>query len=122
MFFTIHNSETNIFYYKNMITELLEMSNRRIWPRVNRQVPVSASQDQGYTLNVSLRGARIVTRQPLQARFRLRLELDEVIEVEAERMWQEELGSQNRVAGLRFLPDAHQEAILSAWMAKNASN
>ncbi len=101
-----------------MITELLEMSNRRIWPRVNRQVSVSASQEQGYTLNVSLRGARIVTRQPLQARFRLRLELDEVIEVEAERMWQEELGSQNRVAGLHFRPDARQEAIIEAWMAR----
>ena len=99
-----------------MITELLEMSNRRIWPRVNRQVPVSA----GYTLNVSLRGARIVSRQPLQARFLLRLELDEVIEVEAERMWQQELGGQNRVAGLRFRPDARQEAIIQAWMEKQA--
>ncbi len=103
-----------------MITDLLEMSNRRIWPRVNRQVPVSASQEPGYTLNLSLRGARIVTRQPLKARVRLRLELDEVIEVEAERMWQEELGTQNRVAGLRFTPDARQEAIIQAWMEKQA--
>lgn len=100
-----------------MITELLEMSNRRIWPRVNRQVPVRASQQQGYTLNLSLRGARIVTRQPLKARMLLRLELDEVIEVEAERMWEEELGTHNRVAGLRFLPNAQQEAIIQAWMA-----
>lgn len=97
-----------------MITELLEMSNRRIWPRVNRQLPVEG----GYTLNVSLRGARLVTRQPLQPRFRLRLELDEVIELEAERMWQEELGSRALVAGVRFLPDARQEAILQEWMKK----
>lgn len=103
-----------------MITDLLEMSNRRIWPRVNRQVSVSASQQQGYTLNLSLRGARIVTRQPLKARVRLRLELDEVIEIEAERMWQEDLGTHNRVAGLRFLPDARQEAILRRYMEKQA--
>jgi len=103
-----------------MITELLEMSNRRIWPRINKQVPVCAAQENGYTLNLSLRGARIVTRQPLKPRFQLRLELDEVIEVEAERMWQEELGTHNRVAGLRFKLDARQEAILQAWLSEQS--
>ena len=103
-----------------MITELLQMSNRRIWPRVNRQVLVSADKQPGYTLNVSLRGARIVTSQTLQDRFRLRLELDEVIEIECERMWQEEIGSKTRVAGLRFQPDPYQESVLQAWMEKQA--
>lgn len=103
-----------------MITELLQMSNRRIWPRVNRQVLVSAETQSGYTLNVSLRGARIVTRQPLQEKFRLRLELDEVLEIDCERMWQEEIGSKTRVAGLRFQPNPYQESVLQAWMEKQA--
>jgi hypothetical protein len=100
-----------------MITELLEMSNRRIWSRTSAHAPVSG----GYTLNVSLRGARIVTRQPMRSKIRLRLELDEVIELEAEPMWQQELGRQNRVVGLRFKPDARQESILAAWIARQAS-
>jgi len=103
-----------------MITELLEMSNRRIWPRVNRQVLASTDQESGYTLNVSLRGARIVTRQPLQERSRLRLELDEVLEIDCERMWQEEIGSKTRVAGLRFQPNPYQESVIQAWMEKQA--
>ncbi|MFN8612112.1 MAG: PilZ domain-containing protein [Vulcanimicrobiota bacterium] len=93
------------------------MSNRRIWPRVNGQAPVSG----GYTLNVSLRGARIVTRHPMKSRVRILMDLGEVIELEAEPMWQQELGTQNRVVGLRFKPDARQEAILAAWMQRQAS-
>lgn len=100
-----------------MITELLEMSNRRIWTRVSGSTPISG----GYALNVSLRGARIVTRLSVNKKFRLRLELDEVIEIDAEPMWQQDLGRQNRVVGLRFKPDAHQESVLAAWMARQAS-
>lgn len=100
-----------------MITELLEMSNRRIWPRVTGQAPVSG----GYTLNLSLRGARIVTREVMKSSVRIRMDLGEVIELEAEPMWQQELGPNNRVVGLRFKPDAQQEAVLTAWMQRQAS-
>ena len=104
-----------------MITELYTISNRRIWPRVSRQIPVNADQSAGYTLNVSLRGARIVTRRPLQKRFRLLLELDETIEVEAESVWQENLGGQNRVVGVRFHPEPAQESVIQRWMERVAS-
>jgi hypothetical protein len=104
-----------------MITELYTVSNRRIWPRVSQQVPVNADAIAGTTLNISLRGARIVTRQPLQARFKLRLELDEkTLELEAESVWQENLGGQNRVVGVRFHPKPDQEGILQGWMDRVA--
>ncbi|MBS2037908.1 PilZ domain-containing protein [bacterium] len=93
------------------------MSNRRIWPRVSGQAPVTG----GYTLNLSLRGARIVTRQPMKSSVRLRMDLGEIIEIDAEPMWQQELGPNNRVVGLRFKPDSHQEAVLAAWMQRQAS-
>ncbi len=103
-----------------MITELFTVPNRRVWPRVSRQVPVNADSRSGYTLNVSLRGARIVTRGPLRKRFKLKLELDETIEVEAERVWQEELGTHNRVAGVRFHPQPEQHLVIQRWMDKVA--
>lgn len=103
-----------------MITELYTVPNRRIWPRVSRQVPVNADSHVGYTLNVSLRGARLVTRKPVQKRFKLLLELDETIEVEAERVWQEELGANNRVVGVRFHPRPEQHLAIQRWMDKVA--
>lgn len=103
-----------------MITELYTVPNRRIWPRVSRQVPVNADSQVGYTLNVSLRGARLVTRKPVRKRFKLLLELDETIEVEAEQVWQEELGAHNRVMGVRFHPQPEQQAVIQRWMDKVA--
>jgi len=104
-----------------MITELYTVSNRRIWPRVNQQVPVQAGSVAGMTLNVSLQGARIVTAQPLDQRFRLLLQLDETIEVEAERVWQEKLGTRSQVAGVRFVPEPHQQSLIQSWMDRMAS-
>ena len=103
-----------------MINELLTLKNRRVWPRVSQQVPVSGEKLSGYTLNVSLRGARLVTRNPLQRHFKLRLELDESIEVDAETVWEEKLGDLNKVVGVRFLPAPDQEAALQRWMDKVA--
>ena len=103
-----------------MITELFTVSNRRVWPRVSQQVPINADANAGYTLNVSLRGARIVTRKPLQKRFKLLLELDEALELEAESVWQEELGGHNRVVGVRFYPQPEQEGVLQRWMDRVA--
>ncbi|MBT9586685.1 PilZ domain-containing protein [bacterium] len=103
-----------------MITELFTVPNRRIWPRVSQQVPVNADANAGYTLNVSLRGARIVTRKPLQQHFTLLLELDETLALEAESIWQEELGGHNRVVGVRFHPGPEQEEVLKRWMDRVA--
>lgn len=106
-----------------MITELLEMSNRRQWPRVRCQLAVDlGSKDTGYTLNVSLRGARIVARRPVESRFPLTLQIDEnlTLEVEAETVWQEALSPESRVVGVRFLPNLEQQKQLRDWMERSA--
>jgi hypothetical protein len=106
-----------------MIAELLEMSNRRQWPRVRCQLPVDlGSNEQGYTLNVSLRGARIVARRPVDSRFPLTLEVDDnlKLEVEAETVWQEALSAESRVVGVRFLPNLEQQKQLRDWMERSA--
>ena len=100
---------------------MLTVSNRRFRDRVNQQVQVLCQHTPGYTLNVSLRGARIVLRQHARRRFLLRLELDgQPIEVCAERVWEESLGGGNQVIGVRFLPAPEQMAALQGWMDRQA--
>lgn len=100
-----------------METELYTVENRRSRLRVNRQLPVCCEKVSGITLNLSMRGARILSRQPLRRRFLLRLELEQPVEVCAERVWEESVGAGNLVSGVRFLPAPHQQALLSNWMA-----
>ena len=104
-----------------MDTELLSIHNRRVRQRSNHQVKVQGENLQGLTLNLSLRGARIVSRSPMRRRFLLRLELDQPLIVDAERVWEAPLGGGNRVFGVRFLPAPEQQAILTAWMNGQAS-
>ena len=100
-----------------METELYSVDNRRTRKRLNRQFRVRCCETvSGFTLNLSLRGARIVTRQPLQRHFVLQLELDQPVRVCAERVWQESVGGGNLVSGVRFLPAPHQQELLSHWL------
>ena len=100
--------------------ELFTVDNRRYRQRVNHQVKVQGEALQGLTLNLSLRGARIVSRQPMQRRFLLRLELDQPLIVDAEKVWEAPLGGGNRVFGIRFRPAAEQQAVLQSWMENQA--
>jgi len=105
-----------------MNTELYSVHNRRFRHRVNHQVRVQGDNLQGLTLNLSMRGARIVTRQPMRRHFLLRLELDDQpLVVDAERVWEEPLGGGNRVFGVRFMPAPEQQAILLNWLESQAS-
>lgn len=104
-------------FNKYVETELYTVENRRTRQRVNRQLPVRCEKVPGITLNLSLRGARILTRQPLRRRFVLRLELDQPVEVCAERVWEESVGGDARVNGVRFLAPPHQQALLMNWLA-----
>ncbi|MFN8612108.1 MAG: PilZ domain-containing protein [Vulcanimicrobiota bacterium] len=99
----------------------MSIHNRRVRQRSNHQVKVQGENLQGLTLNLSLRGARIVSRSPMRRRFLLRLELDQPLIVDAERVWEAPLGGGNRVFGVRFLPAPEQQAILTAWMNGQAS-
>ena len=82
-----------------MNTELYSVHNRRFRHRVNHQVKVQGDNLQGLTLNLSMRGARIVTRQPMRRHFLLRLALDDQpLVVDAETVWEEPLGGRNRVS------------------------
>lgn len=99
-----------------METELYTVENRRSRQRVNRQLRVRCEKVHGITLNLSLRGARILTRQPIRRRFVLRLELDQPVEVCAERVWEESVGGGNLVTGIRFLAAPHQQALLNNWL------
>lgn len=100
-----------------METELYAVENRRVRGRVNRQLPVRCERVPGITLNLSMRGARILTRQPVRRRFLLRLELDKPMEICAERVWEESVGGGSRVMGVRFLPALHQQELLGNWLA-----
>jgi hypothetical protein len=103
-----------------MTRELFHISNRRRWARVQAQAPVQVEQGPlGYTLDVSLRGARIVARRPLSgAAFPLRIEIEpEGLTLEAECMWTQPLGTPGlTVAGLRFQPTEQQQHSLERWM------
>jgi hypothetical protein len=104
-----------------MDNELLTVHNRRYRQRSNHQVKVQGDNLQGLTLNLSLRGARIVSRNSLQRRFLLRLELDQPLIVDAEKVWEAPLGGGNRVFGIRFMPAPEQQAVLTAWIESQAS-
>lgn len=101
-----------------MISELLEVSNRRQWSRVRCQWPCCIGLEQrATTLNLSLRGARLVASQELPAHFPLTLEYQgRVLELQAETVWEESLSAESRVVGVRFLPDAEQQKLLRCWM------
>ncbi len=92
------------------------MENRRQRLRLKRQIPVRCEQNPGFTINVSMRGARIVTRQAAQKRFLLSLES---LQLAAERVWEEPLGGGNRVIGVRFSPSPSQQAVLQDLLAQN---
>ncbi|MBS2037912.1 PilZ domain-containing protein [bacterium] len=104
-----------------MDTELFSVHNRRVRQRCNHQVKVQGENLQGLTLNLSLRGARIVSRSPLRRRFLLRLELDRPLIVDAEKVWEAPLGGGNRVFGVRFMPAPEQQALLAAWLQTQAT-
>lgn len=102
-----------------MTTDLFHIDNRRSYPRVQAQASIEVDQRElGYTLDVSLGGARILSRQPLSPRFPMRLKLEpEGILLEAECVWSQPLGAPGlTVAGVRFKPDAHQQQTLQHWM------
>lgn len=107
-----------------MIEELIQIDNRRQWQRINRSTPVVCETISGYTLNLSLRGARIVTRESLRElganRFRLRIQLDQPMELEAELVWKESLGDRHQVAGVRFVPTPEEQRRLQDWMERAA--
>jgi hypothetical protein len=67
---------------------------------VARQVKVRCNQHEGFTLNVSDRGARVVVRGELPRHFELTLL---TVQVKAERVWEQPLGpGGTRVVGVRF--------------------
>ena len=102
-----------------MTADMFHIDNRRSFPRVQAQATISVEdRELGYTLDVSLGGARILSRQPLGERFPLLLKLEpEGLALEAECVWSQPLGSPGlTVAGVRFKPTARQQRTLEHWM------
>ncbi len=76
----------------------------------------------GTTLNLSLRGARILTRSSVERRFLLLLHhRGAEVQLAAERVWEEPLGGGCRVVGVRFAAGPEQQCQLVDWLLEQAS-
>lgn len=99
---------------------LQDTTNRRQWARIHRSVRVNYRHKMGtaygYTLDVSMRGARMVVRHPLGRRFPFSLQLDRRLALEAETVWSQCLSSTSWVVGVRFHPILEQESQLERWL------
>lgn len=90
--------------------DLLSPRDRRSGARVSRQVKVRCNDQEGFTLNVSDRGARVVVRGELPQHFELALP---VVQVQAERVWEQPLGpGGTRVVGVRFTTNS----VVADWL------
>lgn len=100
-----------------MIEDLLVLDDRRERERLTCQIPTWASDSHGCTLNLSLRGARLVGPQLPDQRFALHLWLgNEYLQLEAECVWSEPIAADKVVSGVRFSPGLAQQQVLKDLM------
>jgi len=98
------------------------VEDRRHRRRVAVRLGAGCDDVPGTTLNLSLRGARILTRGIVDRRFLLRLHhRGTEVQLAAERVWEEPLGGGCRVVGVRFAAGPEQHDRLVDWLLDQAS-